>query len=179
MKGHIDVIRAKFWVYEHSEPIVLLLVLITGVGLFLMRESTGNLAVTTVGVVLSLAYFLQKQKLDEIKLFKELFVDFNKRYEALNSDLTALKAAKSDKALLGEEEKTLVSYFNLCAEEYLFNCRGYIHPDVWKAWTNGMADIFANPRVLAYWQKEWNTNSYYGLPQDILAFFRQCGTTSR
>jgi len=51
------VIRAKFWVYEHSEPIVLLLVLITGVGLFLMRESTGNLAVTTVGVVLSLAYF--------------------------------------------------------------------------------------------------------------------------
>jgi hypothetical protein len=33
-----------------------------------------------IGVAASLVYFIQKQKLDEIKLFHELFKDFNARY---------------------------------------------------------------------------------------------------
>ncbi len=172
-------IRAKFWVYEHSELIVLFLVLITGAILFLVRGSIGTLAVTAVGTVLSLAYFLQKQKLDEIRLFKELFVDFNKRYEDLNGALTTFRNSNIDTILTDEEKQTLVNYFNLCAEEYLFHRRGYIHPDAWKVWIKGMDDVFANQRVSEFWRKEWGPESYYGLPQDIRAWAHRCGITSR
>ena len=68
-------IRAKFLLYQHSGIVVFLLVVVTGFGLFFMRGSTGALAATVVGALLSLAYFLQKQKLDEIRLFKDLLAE--------------------------------------------------------------------------------------------------------
>ncbi|HEX7498820.1 MAG TPA: hypothetical protein VF524_00795 [Polyangia bacterium] len=164
----MHVIRAKFWVYQHSGIMLMLLVAITGAGLFFVHGSTGTFAVTTVGAILSLAYFLQKQKLDEIRLFKELFVDFNRRYEDLNKKLATVKDPEIERPLTPDEMQTLVAYFNLCAEEYLFQRRGYIHPDAWKAWRIGMRDIFGLPRIREFWKREsGGTDSYYGLEQEI------------
>ena len=38
-----------------------------------------GLAATCVGVALSVIYFVQKQKLEEIALFEQLFTEFNHR----------------------------------------------------------------------------------------------------
>ncbi len=167
----MEMSRAKFWVYQHAGIIVLLLVLVTGVGLYFVGGSGGTFAIPTVGAVLSLAYFLQKQKLDEIRLFKELFVDFNKRYKDLNDELTPLKDPSAEAQLTDKEKQTLVDYFNLCAEEYLFHRRGYIHPDAWTAWSNGMQDILKSKRIRAFWKTEKDTFSYYGFERQIRAWF--------
>ena len=92
-----------------------------------------------------------------------MFVDFNKRYDSLNGELAILKDPKIETPLAIREKLTLVDYFNLCAEEYLFHRRGYIHPEAWRAWTNGMRDIFCSPRILAFWMEEAGTDSYYSL----------------
>jgi hypothetical protein len=121
-------------------------------------DAQRTLALTSLGAVLSLAYFLQKQKLDEIKLFKDLFVEFNERYKNLSAGLAALDAGAIGK------------YFDLCAEEYLFYKRGYIHPDAWRAWVNGMRFVFANEPVRMKWQSELTDvkqSSYYGFEEVV------------
>jgi hypothetical protein len=59
---------------------------------------------------------------------------------------------------------TLYKYFNLCAEEYLYYTKGYIYPEVWSAWWNGMIVFCRNPRIRRIWSDELNTNAYYGFP---------------
>lgn len=47
---------------------------------------------SVVAGVLAFCYFAQTQKLAEMSLFKELFTDFNRRYDDLNELLTALRS---------------------------------------------------------------------------------------
>jgi hypothetical protein len=126
------------------------------------------MAATVVGALLSLTYFVQKQKLEELRLFRELFKEFNDRYSELNEELARIKAEDTEETTTQElptqDQETLIDYFNLCGEEYLYFKRGYIDPSVWKAWFNGMKDNTATSRVKRLWQREKLTNSYYGLP---------------
>ena len=61
-----------------------------------------------------------------------------------------------------DDNEKLIRYFNLCAEEWLFWKAGYIYDPVWRAWENGMKQYSRDPRVVAHWQKEQKTDSYYG-----------------
>lgn len=118
---------------------------------------------TVAGALLSLIYFIQKQKLEELRLFRELFKEFNERYDRLNEKLTRIVEAREDVVSEAERE-TLIDYFNLCGEEYLYVQQGYIYPTVWIAWHNGMKAIVSVPRVQRVWLAEKETGSYYGLP---------------
>ena len=91
----------------------------------------GALATGTVGF----CYFVQQQKLAEIRLFKELFTEFNRRYDTLNGDLYDIRTGI--RAIDEAARKTLIDYFNLCSEEFLFYQEGYIHPIVWRSWCRG------------------------------------------
>ncbi len=73
---------------------------------------------TTLGAVLGFCFIVQKQKLEELRLFRDLFTDFNCRYDEMNEKLENILTGNQieDSKL----RKTLVDYFNLCAEEYLF-----------------------------------------------------------
>jgi hypothetical protein len=125
-----------------------------------------NLVVTLAGGVLSILYFTQKQKVEDIRLFNELFQYFNQRYDALNDDLNDLKGTKQTRSdLCAEERQLLDSYFNLCAEEFLFYKQGYIPPQVWKSWRDGMAYYMEDPAIRDAWKREQETqgDSYYEL----------------
>jgi len=115
-----------------------------------------------LAVVLSGFYFLQKQKLEELKLFKELFESLNARYDEMNSQLDDIVAARGDH-LTKDEMRILSDYFNLCAEEYLYFRKGYIYPEVWKAWQNGISFYLDNPRIQTFWKEERVNQSHYGL----------------
>src|SRR5436190_2837771 len=39
-----------------------------------------------------------------------------------------------------------IDYFNLCAEEFLFQRLGYIYDEVWTSWRNGMLQYGRDPR---------------------------------
>lgn len=142
------------------------LVLLAAVFCFL-RTGKGRdeitLLITVVGSVFTALYFTQKQKLEELHLFKELFTDFNCRYDVMNGDLNNIMENQNKDLTL--EEKTLLNdYFNLCAEEFLFFRQGYIYLEVWVAWHNGMRFFLDNDdRIKKYWELEKKSESYYGL----------------
>jgi hypothetical protein len=122
-----------------------------------------SLFVTVASGLIGFFYFIQKQQLEELELFKELFTEFNARYDKLNDSLNRIALEEPRKPLTEEEKATLNDYFNLCAEEFLFYRRGYIYDEVWRAWSNGMSFYVAHRRIGDKWKEEEKTDSYYGL----------------
>ena len=122
-----------------------------------------QLLLGVVGSALSGIYFVQKQKLEEMHLFKEIFSECNKRYDGLNERLNAIATRPDDQALSQDEQSTLNDYFNLCAEEFLFFRTGYLLPLVWESWRNGIMSFMTSKRIRQHWERERRTGSYYGL----------------
>jgi hypothetical protein len=121
-----------------------------------------ELLVSAIGIIAGLVYFLYRQHLDETKLFKQLFTEFNARYDRLNDDLNRILESTDDGALSTSEKHCLFSYFNLCAEESVFYNAGYIDQYVWDAWNRGMKEFFRNRRIKSLWDEECRADSYYG-----------------
>ena len=155
-------IRLKFWFFGNYWWLVVGAVLLATATLLFLNESISSIA-TVAGALLSLLYFLQKQKLEELRMFRELFKEFNARYDAMNGRLDVI-CSINDGDFKPEEVQLLIDYFNLCGEEYLFFSQGYIPPSVWEAWHRGMQVIIACPRVNNLWREERSSGSYYGLP---------------
>jgi hypothetical protein len=83
--------------------------------------------------------------------------------------LNGIATGDVKKDLTKIELDTLNDYFNLCSEEYLYYVKGFIYPEVWKAWCNGMEYILQNVRIGTYWEKEqMNSASYYGLTLSVI-----------
>lgn len=154
-------VTAKFWLLRHYWWLLGFL-LFSAVGIGLVRQSDLATMAPFIAAILSTLYFLQKQKLEELKTFIEIFESCNKRYDRLNADLEKI-CRESDGALSESELRTLSDYFNLCAEEYLYFSKGYVYPEVWKAWYNGMFFYLENSRIQGFWADECSTNSHYGL----------------
>ena len=120
-----------------------------------------ELLLSGIGGVAGFTYFLYRQHLDEAKLFKELFAEFNRRYDALNNDLNAILFGPPEGLLSADERDLLFGYFNLCAGEYLFYKAGYIDQRVWESWCRGMKAFFKHPRIQALWEQDCKSGSYY------------------
>jgi hypothetical protein len=123
-----------------------------------------NLLLVILGGLVSFFYFIQKQQLEELESFKELFQYFNQKYDGLNDILNGIIAGDRNKALTDDEKNVLNDYFNLCSEEYLYFIKGFIYPEVWNAWCNGVWYFLQNKRISEFWaEEEKNAASYYGL----------------
>jgi hypothetical protein len=118
--------------------------------------------IPAVGGVGGFLYFLYQQHLNETKLFKELFIEFNRRYDDLKFALNAIVLDPSEGPFSSGEREKVFNYFNLCAEEYFFYNAGYIDHDVWSSWCRGMGVIFKHPRIRTLWEQDCKADSYYG-----------------
>jgi len=130
-----------------------------------LRFAAGHrpeLLVSAIGGLAGCTYFLYRQHLDEAKLFKELFVEFNARYDALSDGLNAILFGPTDGLLSADEREHLFGFFNLCAEEYFFYKAGYIDHHVWGSWYRGMNVFFKHQRIRALWEQDCKADSYYG-----------------
>src|SRR5215472_6879685 len=130
-----------------------------------LRFAAGHppeLLLSAIGGIAGFTYFKYRQHLDEARLFKELFAEFNGRYDALSDDLNGILFGASAGTLTADEREQLFSYFNLCAEEYFFYKAGYIDRDVWESWCRGMKVFFNHPRIQALWEQDCKADSYYG-----------------
>jgi hypothetical protein len=157
----------KHWFFRHYWWLILL----AGIGAIVLAIATSpkvewQLLLGIVGSALSGIYFVQKQRLEEMNLFKEIFTECNRRYDSLNKRLNAIAAVPEDQPLSEDERNTLNDYFNLCAEEFLFFETGYILPSVWESWRNGILSFMPNKRISQYWAQEQRSGSYYGLTLD-------------
>lgn len=155
-------VRLKFWFFEHYWWLLSVAMAIAITILLARREQVATVA-TVVGSLLSVAYFLQKQKLEELQVFREIFKECNARYDGMNESLAAI-ASKGTGTLTVDERSKIIDYLNLCGEEYLYFKRGYIEPSVWQAWHNGMKALASTQPIREVWETEKNTGSYYDLP---------------
>lgn len=144
-------------------PLLFLIGIALVIGVWLRFEAghRPELLVSAIGGVAGFTYFLYRQHLDEAKLFKELFSEFNARYDALSDDLNTILFGASAGLLTTDERDRLFGYFNLCAEEYFFYKAGYIDRDVWESWFRGMRVFFKHPRIQALWEQDCKADSYY------------------
>lgn len=157
----------KWFIFHHYLSILLLLTLASLVWfIHSPREREDiNLLLAIFGGLFSFFYFIQKQQLEELEHFKELFRYFNEKYDGLNEKLNEIAKGDVKKRLTKDEIDTLYDYFNLCSEEYLYYTKGYIYPEVWKAWCNGMEFFLGHKRIGDTWTEEEKESSasYYGL----------------
>jgi hypothetical protein len=121
-----------------------------------------ELLISAIGAIGGFFYFLYTQHLNETKLFKELFIEFNLRYDNLKDGLNAILFGPTEGLLSSDEREELFNFFNLCAEEYFFYKAGYIDRDVWRSWYRGMGIFFAHPRIGTLWEQDCKADSYYG-----------------
>jgi hypothetical protein len=124
------------------------------------RLHTVEILIAFLTLVSGVFYFLNQQYIEKARFFKELFSEFNNRYDKKNNKLLAI--LKTKEPLIEDQKILLIDYFNLCAEEYMFHEAGYIDDRVWYAWCNGMKQFGKDPRISELWQQELKTNSYYG-----------------
>ena len=158
--------KLKYSLYDNDLLIVIIAIasIIAGICFWVViGEDLGwKIMLAFSGGGISFFYFFQKQKLDEIRLMKELITEFNSRYDNLNEELNDILRKGDEAPLEQNDHTTLNDYFNLCAEEYLFKKLGYIHPQVWEAWYRGMEIYFKDQRICELWEQEEKTDSYYG-----------------
>ena len=159
----------EFW-FKYYVFIVLFFLLLIIVAFSILTVQVGDSSLasfaTFAGIALTTIYFVQKQKLEEIKLFKDLFTEFNVRYDHLNGKITDIKSKQI--ADPDEINKILDDYFNICSEEYLFYKEGRIHNQVWGSWCCGMKEHLSDAVINSYWKKAQKENSYYGLTTEII-----------
>jgi hypothetical protein len=156
-------IRAKFWFFKNYWWIFTAATVLIICNYFFQSNMKFSTLLTAFGTFLSIIYFLQKQRLEETKLFRDIFSECNKRYESMNDSLNAIIEGNDETKLKPDERAILNDYFNLCGEEHLFYTQGYIFPKVWENWQNGMKIFLDNPRIKSVWEEEMESESYYGL----------------
>jgi len=125
-----------------------------------LRYQSSEFLLASIGGIWAVAFFLQNGHNEDAKFMKELFQYFTQRYDQQNNDLQGWLRQKeefTDKQKLG-----FIDYFNLCAEESVFQRLGYIYDEVWESWQNGMRQYGRDARVAALWLEQKETNSYYG-----------------
>lgn len=136
-----------------------------GIAVFAFREpdKRWHMALTFVGASAALVHFLYARHLDETRMFRELFADFNRRYDILNDTLNEMVMRPSPLELSPSDKRKLFDYFNLCAEEFYFYRCGYIPDEVWSSWRHGMQVFLRSPAIHDLFRSELETGSYYGL----------------
>lgn len=144
--------------------IFLVAVIVLAAGIFLVVPSAKqpDFFMPAIAAAAGFAYFLYSQHLQETRLFTDLFRQFNERYDKLNAHLNRIAAAGDQCMLASEDKQILFDYFNLCAEEYLYFKNGFIDPEVWRSWLNGMRYYAAVSCIKKLWLTEIEGGSYYG-----------------
>lgn len=159
--------KLKFWLFDHYWRLTLAFfcigIVIIGM-IFLSPGMDFKLPATLLGMFLALLYFLHRQRLEEMKLFREIFAECNGRYDKMNENLNKLFETPDDQELTPCQRAILNDYFNLCGEEYLYYRQGYILPEAWKAWHKGMQHFLQHKKIANFWAEEKESESYYGLP---------------
>lgn len=142
--------------------------LVTGILIVVPPLKQPDFFMPAVAGAAGFAYFLYSQHLQETRLFADLFRQFNERYDKLNDGLNRI-ATESDVSMLGHKDKqVLFDYFNLCGEEFLYYRSGFIDPEVWNSWANGMRFFSSIQHINDLWQTELRGNSYYGFTLETI-----------
>jgi hypothetical protein len=149
----------------------ILIILITGIITYWIychyRENI-EVPIAFFGVGISIAFSLRQYRIENDKMFKELFVMYNDKYDRkFNNSLNKIvrKTKEDINYKLNKKEIPIITdYLNMCAEEYLWYTKGRIDPEAWKSWERGMKFyLFQTPIKRHIENEQVQKDSYYGI----------------
>jgi len=145
-----------------------IITLSVGITLYLIFDINFEILslITITGI--SISFGIRQYKIENDKIFKELFTDFNLKYDRkFNDMLNEIEHdynTKNNYELSQKQKLKLNDYLNLCAEEYLWFQKGRITDAVWDSWESGMIYYLNITCINNYIiQQKSQMNSYYGL----------------
>jgi len=120
------------------------------------------------GLIITIVFNYKNNQLSNHKMQKELFTEFNKRYNDLNDNLNLLGSSSIDdfSKWFSDEDRikikaTIYDFFNLCSEEYYWKKEGRIPQKVWNSWYKGMNDIYNRSELISkMWDDECENEGY-------------------
>lgn len=130
-------------------------------------KSFGAIILAVVAAWLAYRHNNLTRELSNDNLQKQLFTEFNGRYDQLNDllqfilrfsdeeELQFLNA--SDEEKFGKFTKSQIrfkinDYLNLCSEEYYWHSKKRIDNRIWNSWKKGMNDVYNQSSII---QKQW------------------------
>ncbi|KPM30214.1 Hypothetical protein I595_3691 [Croceitalea dokdonensis DOKDO 023] len=146
--------------------------MVIGIGLFYLTKEKVEVLGAVIATGISLSLGIRQSKTENDKLFKELFTEFNDKYDKTFNNVLQEIVEKSEKdkdyQISSEYEKLIIDYLNFCAEEYLWKTMGRIPNEVWNSWENGMVYYLNNRLIKEVVSKQkGQKDSYYGLFEKI------------
>jgi hypothetical protein len=125
------------------------------------------LIISGIAIWLTNRYQRHTKKLANDKMMKELFTEFNQRYDKINNSLAIIAKLsveeweELDKKQQTQNEGVIVDFFNICAEEYYWHSQGRINGNIWSSWHKGMNDIYNQSQVIQnIWEVECKNDGY-------------------
>lgn len=110
------------------------------------------------GLLLTLIYNYHNRRMAKDRMNKELFTEFNKRYDSLNEYLEQIVSTCNNINELNAQpilRYKLNDYFNLCAEEYYWHTKNRIDKRIWHSWEEGMNRWYNKyPVIQEAWDEE-------------------------
>ena len=162
------------WLFIYGTGAFIAAALVAAVLWWVLGPGCAKTLGTCLGAIGAGFFFLQKQKLDDLGVFRSLFDSFNRRFEKL---CDRLKSIKPDGPLDPADVRLLNKYLDLCSEEYYFHKHGNIYPDVWRTWCRGALSFCKNERVLDHFEEMLQkSEDYYGL---TMAEIRSSGNNDK
>lgn len=142
--------------------------IIIGLTVYYIIGQKPELPISIIAAGISISFGIRQYRIENDKIFKELFIAFNQKYdEKFNNGLNAIdiKTQLQEAYVLTDAEKNLVvDYLNLCAEEYLWYKKQRIDKSVWLSWENGMSYYLKIKPIKEIVETEKKQkDSYYGL----------------
>ncbi len=125
-----------------------------------------------IGIIVTGYYSRHTKKLAHEQLLKQLFTEFNGRYDKLNNYMSLIEKQYPTIELLSEAKdadilkQKVIDYFSLCAEEFFwYYHKKRIDTVIWKSWQSGMNYWYNHVPAIKYlWELEVQTigkSSYY------------------
>jgi len=146
--------------------------MIIGIVLFYLTKEKVEVLGAVIATGISLSLGIRQYRTENDKIFKELFIEFNEKYDLKFNDILDEIVDKSenekDYKLSSENKKLIVDYLNFCSEEYLWKTKDRIPKKVWDSWENGMV-YYLNKSIInqVIVNEKGQKDSYYGLFEKI------------
>lgn len=164
----------KMHIKKYKDTYVLSIILITVITLYLLKIINDKEFLGLIVSVGTIYFGLMKYRIENDRIFKELFDSFNKRYTGEFNDLLMNIREGKKKKLKLKDKNIIIDYFNLSAEEYLWYERGRIPEKVWESWRSGILENLKLKQIRGIYNSEMKTKdgkkSYYGLEKELKSF---------
>jgi|GEM_PF-3676699 len=117
---------------------IILAVILSALLCFFSLENFKEISAAIIVAGVSVSFGLNQSKIENDKIFKELFTEFNCRYDRKFNDFFNRIHLGEKRDLEPKDKLLVIDYINMCSEQFMWKQKERIDSLVWKSWEAGM-----------------------------------------